>query len=108
MKKTFLFFALLLINSTSFSQEFKREKYNFNADWKLKTGDSENAESPVFDDTQWRKVTLPHAYNQEEAFEKDIDKLTTGIVWYRKKFKLPKGINDKRFFWNLKAFAKVV
>jgi len=108
MKKTLLFFTLVLFNSILFSQDFKREKYNFNFDWKLKTGDFENAESPVFDDTSWKKVTLPHAYNQEEAFEKDIDHHTTGIVWYRKKFKLPKGINDKRFFWNLKAFAKVV
>ena len=98
MKKAILFFALLLINSALFSQEFKREKYNFNADWKLKTGDFANAESPVFDDTTWKKVTLPHAYNQEEAFEKDIDHHSTGIVWYRKKFKLPKGIKDKKIF----------
>jgi len=98
MKKALLFFAIILINSTLFSQEFKREKYNFNADWKLKTGDFENAEWPVFDDAAWRKVTLPHAYNQEEAFEKDIDHHSTSIVWYRKKFKLPKGIKDKKIF----------
>jgi beta-galactosidase len=98
MKKVLLFFALLLIGSSVFSQEFKREKFNFNADWKLKTGDFENSESPVFDDSAWRKVTLPHAYNQEEAFEKDIDHHSTGIVWYRKKFKLPKGIKDKKIF----------
>ena len=98
MKKGLLYLVLILINSSLFSQEFKREKYNFNADWKLKTGDFANAESPVFDDADWRKVTLPHAYNQEEAFEKDIVELTTGIVWYRKKFKLPKGIKDKKIF----------
>ncbi|MNX66133.1 Beta-galactosidase [compost metagenome] len=98
MKKALLYFVLILFNSTLFSQEFKREKYNFNADWKLKTGDSKNAESPSFNDNSWKKVTLPHAYNQEEAFEKDIDHLTTGIVWYRKKFKLPKGIKDRKVF----------
>jgi beta-galactosidase len=98
MKKALLFFTLLLISSFVSSQEFKREKYNFNSDWKLKTGDFENSESPVFDDSAWRKVTLPHAYNQEEAFEKDIDHHSTGIVWYRKKFKLPKGIKDKKIF----------
>jgi len=98
MKKACFYFALLLFNSALFSKEFKREKYNFNSDWKLKTGDFEKAKSPVFDDTQWRKVTLPHAYNQEEAFEKDIVELTTGIVWYRKKFKMPKGIKGKKVF----------
>ncbi|HEY1193512.1 glycoside hydrolase family 2 protein [Flavobacterium sp.] len=98
MKNTLLFLVLILFKTTIFSQEFKREKYNFNSDWKLKTGDSQNAESLSFNDNSWKKITLPHAYNQEEAFEKDIEHLTTGIVWYRKKFKLPKGINDKKIF----------
>ncbi len=98
MQKTLFYLVFILFSSSLFSQEFKREKYNFNADWKLKTGDSPDAESPVFDDATWRKVTLPHAYNQEEAFEKDIVELTTGIVWYRKTFKLPKGIKDKKIF----------
>ncbi|MHC0442493.1 glycoside hydrolase family 2 protein [Flavobacterium sp. 3-210] len=98
MKKTLLFLVLILFKTSIFSQEFKREKYNFNSDWKLKTGDSKNAESFGFNDSSWKKVTLPHAYNQEEAFEKDIEHLTTGIVWYRKKFKLPKGIKNQKIF----------
>ena len=98
MKKALLYFIFILLNSTLFSQEFKREKYNFNSEWKLKTGDSENTESPSFNDSSWKKVTLPHAYNQEEAFEKDIEHLTTGIVWYRKKFKLPKSSKDQKIF----------
>jgi len=98
MKKALLYFAIILFNSSLFSQEFKREKYNFNSDWKLKTGDSENAEFPSFNDSSWKKITLPHAYNQEEAFEKDIEHLTTGIVWYRKKFKLPKSSKDQKIF----------
>lgn len=98
MNKAFLYFALLLFNAVLFSQEFKREKINFNADWKLKTGDFKDAASVNFNDNSWKKVTLPHAYNQEEAFEKDIEHLTTGIVWYRKKFKLPKGIKDRKIF----------
>ncbi|MFD2942506.1 glycoside hydrolase family 2 protein [Flavobacterium notoginsengisoli] len=90
MKKTLLYTALILFNTALFSQEFKREKYNFNSDWKLKAGDS--------NDNSWKNVTLPHAYNQEEAFEKDIEHLTTGIVWYRKKFKLLKGIKNNKVF----------
>ncbi|MEN3323242.1 sugar-binding domain-containing protein [Mariniflexile soesokkakense] len=80
------------------AQEFKREKYNFNSDWKLKTGDFENAKATNFKDETWKKATLPYAYNQNEAFLKDIEHLTTGIVWYRKKFKLPKGISNKKVF----------
>ncbi|WP_289660185.1 glycoside hydrolase family 2 protein [Flavobacterium panacagri] len=98
MKKALLYTALILFNTALFSQEFKREKYNFNSDWKLKAGDSKNAELPAFNDNSWKNITLPHAYNQEEAFEKDIEHLTTGIVWYRKKFKLPKGIKNNKVF----------
>lgn len=106
MKKTLLCFALVLVTAVLFSQEFKREKYNFNSDWKLKPGDSKNAESPDFNDNSWKKITLPHAYNQEEAFEKDIEHLTTGIVWYRKKFKLPKGIKDAKIFLELEGIRQ--
>ena len=105
MKKALLYTALILFNTALFSQEFKREKYNFNSDWKLKAGDSKNAELPAFNDNSWKNVTLPHAYNQEEAFEKDIEHLTTGIVWYRKKFKLPKGVKDKKIFIEFECLA---
>jgi len=98
MKKALLYFTVLLFNCVLFSQEFKREKFNFNADWKLKTGDFKDAAAVNFNDNSWKKITLPHAYNQEEAFEKDIEHLTTGIVWYRKKFKLPKGIKNNKIF----------
>lgn len=96
-KIVFLFAALLTI-STSFSQGFVRNKYNFNSDWKLKSGDFTEAKKNYFNDKNWESVTLPHAYNQKEAFNKSIENLTTGIVWYRKNFKLPRGISNKKIF----------
>lgn len=98
IKKAFYFWFLLLTVSTSFSQEFVRNKYNFNADWKLKSGDFVEAKNSSFNDRNWESVTLPHAYNQKEAFKNSIENLTTGIVWYRKKFKLPRGISNKKIF----------
>lgn len=98
IKKIACFGFLLLIVSTSFSQEFARTKYNFNSDWKLKSGDFVEAKNIDFDDENWESVTLPHAYNQKEAFKVSIENITTGIVWYRKKFKLPKGISNKKTF----------
>ncbi len=92
------FCLVLLTVSTSFSQEFVRNKYNFNADWKLKSGDFKEAKNSNFNDGKWERITLPHAYNQHEAFKKSIEEHTTGIVWYRKKFKLPQGISDKKIF----------
>src|SRR5690606_19972784 len=78
--------------------EFNRKKYNFNSDWKLKPGDFAQAKETNFNNKNWQSITLPFAFNQNEAFKKDITQLTTGIVWYRKKFKLPEGIIDKKVF----------
>ncbi|WP_445196938.1 sugar-binding domain-containing protein [Tamlana sedimenti] len=92
--------AILIIFNTGqlTSQEFRRTKFNFNSDWRLKSGDFKHAETNNYDDSSWKSVTLPYAYNQKEAFLKAIDDLTTGIVWYRKTFVLPKDAEDKKVF----------
>ena len=65
-----------------------RERINFNVDWRLCIGDYPEASKPEFDDTKWQEVTLPYAFNGDEAFRKDIVDLTDTICWYRKKFLL--------------------
>ncbi len=67
----------------------KRIKYNFNAGWKVIVGDPNGAESVDFDDSGFKEVTLPYAWNEDEAFKLDIHNLSTGIAWYRKSFKIP-------------------
>ena len=64
--------------------------FNFNADWLLCVGDEPEATKSTFNDNQWKRVTLPYAFNGDEAFRKDIVDLTDTICWYRKHFKLPK------------------
>lgn len=56
--------------------------------WKVFVGDPEGAEND-FDDGDWKTVTLPYAWNEKEAFRKDIRSLSTGIAWYRKHFSVP-------------------
>lgn len=75
-----------------------RVKYNFNPDWKMNVGDIKEAESFNFDDSEWKDVTLPRVFNEDEAFKKSIHDLTTGIVWYRKSFKLPVSQKNKKVF----------
>ncbi|KAH8584966.1 beta-galactosidase [Bisporella sp. PMI_857] len=75
-----------------------RTKYNFNSDWKLFIGDVVNAETPSFDDGSWKHVTLPHAWNEDEAFRVNIQNLSTGIAWYRKHFKLPSVADVNKIF----------
>ena len=65
-----------------------RERTSFNGDWRLQVGDEARASEPGFDDSGWQRVTLPYAFNGDEAFRKDIVDLTDTICWYRKKFLL--------------------
>ena len=75
-----------------------RTTYNFNSDWKFFIGDEKGAENPSFDDKSWKSITLPRAWNEDEAFQKDIKDLSTGIVWYRKTFKIPENAKGKKIF----------
>ncbi len=67
-----------------------RKTYNFNSDWLLHIGDDAEAVRPDFDDSDWQSITLPRAFNEDEAFRLHIKDLTDTVVWYRKHFRLPK------------------
>lgn len=67
----------------------QRTKYNFNPGWRVRVGEAPGAEAGAFDDATWKAVTLPYAWNEDEAFSKDIKDLSTGVAWYRKRFRLP-------------------
>ena len=86
MIRNILLYLLLMLAMSV--QAVERAKLNFNADWRLCVGDYPEAVEASFDDTQWQKVTLPYAFNGDEAFRKDIVDLTDTICWYRKTFTL--------------------
>lgn len=88
----FIFMALGHIHAA------EREKYNFNSDWKLKVGDIIQAEEVDYWDAEWKSVTLPHAFNEDEAFKLNIKDLTDTIVWYRKHFCLPADVKGRKVF----------
>jgi len=84
--------AALLAGATSAATPAalsQRTVYDFNPGWRLLVGDPAGAGKPGFDDAAWKPVTLPRAWNEDDAFHKDIADLSTGIAWYRKTFKLP-------------------
>lgn len=83
MKKTFrqlLTFALLAVATGAAG----RETYNFNSGWKI--------------DGHRKTVTLPHAWNENEAYKVYIDKMSDSVIWYRKTFVLPKSVAGRRVF----------
>ena len=96
MKKTILtLIVFTLAMATALATE--RQKVNFNSNWLLKVGDTETAALIPHDDSQWKRVTLPYAFNGDEAYRKDIVDLTDTIVWYRKHFNLH-DVKDKKVF----------
>ena len=75
-----------------------RDKYNFNSDWLLYVGDIPEAKEVRFQDTDWKKVTLPRPFNEDEAFRLSIEQLTDTVMWYRKHFRLPADSKNKKVF----------
>ena len=83
MKQSYILFILLSLALGI--QAVERKKLNFNADWELHIG---NVPIGGIPEGAWQKVTLPYAFNGDEAFRKDIVDLTDTVCWYRKKFTL--------------------
>ncbi|MDD3321397.1 MAG: DUF4982 domain-containing protein [Paludibacter sp.] len=114
MKQTFLLTLLCAIVAITVSgrtqKNNQRQKYNFNSDWELHIGDVENLQDVILpsfplvktglksNDSSWKNVTLPYAFNEDEAFRLPIAELTDTIVWYRKHFKLPTSDKGKKVF----------
>ena len=59
----------------------ERSVINFKSGWRLATGDPVGASETNFDDSAWKPVTLPRAWNEDEAFRVSIDKHPSGIAW---------------------------
>lgn len=76
----------------------ERETFNFNSDWRIHIGEVEQAKNPRFDDAVWKSVTLPRAWNEDDAFRLSIEKLPTEVAWYRKSFVLPPESAGKRIY----------
>lgn len=100
MKKLFLLtiIGLLLVPTVFSQQNSQRQKYNFNSSWLLKVGDFKEAKEMTYDDADWKKVTLPYAFNEGEAFRVHIEQLTDTVMWYRKHFRLPATDTGKKVF----------
>lgn len=75
---------LILASLASVTNAAARDTYNFNAAWQI--------------DKHKQTVTLPHAWNEDEAFKVPIAQLSDSVIWYRKNFRLPKSAEGKRVF----------
>ncbi len=94
MRNNYVKLSLLLLAFLFFHPSITKggEKLNFNDNWNYRIGDSEKAASG------WKNITLPHAFNEGEAFRLHISELTDTVVWYKKSFKLPDSLKGKKIF----------
>ena len=88
MKQVRFILTFLLLTAALHVSAIERQRLNFNSEWLMQVGDDPTMSQPDFDDSSWQRVTLPHAFNEDEAFAKDIVDLTDTICWYRKSFML--------------------
>jgi beta-galactosidase len=86
-----------------FGLHAQRNTDNFDAGWKFFRGDATGAEKNNFDDTDWRKLNLPHDWSIEGPFAATNPTggagafLPSGVGWYRKHFTLPSDFPNARF-----------
>jgi len=103
LKHQSLLILLLILPLSGFAQ---REQGNgrmvqlFNFDWKFQTGDIENAYSVDYDDSNWRRLDLPHDFQIEQPWDQSAGGgrgfKAMGTGWYRKSFKADPGWKEKK------------
>lgn len=64
----------------------------FNEDWLFRLTDDSTIVNPAFNDSEWRKLRLPHDWSIEGQLSPSLASCTGylpgGIGWYRKHFKI--------------------
>ncbi len=93
------------------------QTFNFNPGWKFVRQNISGAQKVGFNDAHWTPVATPHTFNDTDSYDHIISHsggdrhAWTGIVWYRKHFKLPaqdagdkvflefEGIRQAAHFW---------
>ncbi len=63
---------------------------NLEGEWKFKTGDNTEWKQNDFNDNNWATLMVP-GYWESQGY-KDYD----GYAWYRKAFRVPKGLSNKK------------
>ncbi|UOG74866.1 DUF4982 domain-containing protein [Hymenobacter tibetensis] len=104
MKTTFSLVFILawaLVLGTAQAQA-PRQQVLFNTNWKFHKGDVTAGEKPDFNDTDWRRLELPHDWSIEGPFSQEWASATGflpgGIGWYRKTFEVPAAFRTKKVF----------
>ncbi len=94
MKPAFLSLVLL-------SPLIAREVIPLETGWRFHLGEAEGAETPAFEDSGWRELSLPHDWAFEADYARGAGQADKGgykpggIGWYRRDFEMPADFEDK-------------
>ncbi len=103
MRNKFLL-TILLISLSAAAHSQSRQIQQLDTDWRFLQSDAPDAQSPTFDDSAWKPVTLPHDWCIAGPVEENAPSrgaggfFPTGIGWYRRTLTLPKLDPTKRTF----------
>lgn len=103
MKHNFIILSLLITISTLGvgCSTPERQRSSFNEGWLFQLGESAEAADPTLNDSEWRKLNLPHDWSIEQSFEEHAPAgpgggaLPGGTGWYRKHFQVDYNDNEK-------------
>ena len=80
-----------------------QQKVLFNFDWKFRLGPLDGAAEPALDDSAWRSLDLPHDFQFEQPWDKDVTSSSRAFKplcegWYRKHFTADPAWQGKRVY----------
>lgn len=110
-KKVFLnlifsiFAIVFMIGKAVFAQQNKSSfsvNYTINESWKFSKVDSNENYKATFSDVDWKSVTIPHTWNNEDAVD-ETPGYYRGACWYRRNFIIGKEALDKKVFINFEG-----
>ena len=99
-----LIVCLMLFGARVPSVSAQRTTSSFDHDWRFLKRDAAGAEKPDFDDSDWRKLDVPHDWSIEGPIgEKNSTGpgggfMPSGVCWYRKHFTLESGAQNRLVF----------
>jgi beta-galactosidase len=106
-RSLFLAIAIAILTTHAFAALHliqPRSIQSLDSDWRFSQSDPTGAQSPTFDDSTWKPVTLPHDWSIGAPVEENAPSraaggfFPTGIGWYRRTLTLPKLDPTKRTF----------
>ena len=103
MKLKALFFLICSVLSINIFAQNVRKDILLNENW-LSIADEKNSnanngfENATYPTKNWKKVNVPHNWDQYEGYQRKLHGNKHGYAWYRKKFKSNEIKTGKRFF----------